>query len=255
MNRLRNAAYGLALAIAFLSALVFTLPDVVLLPEKSENAMLLGALTRTALAVFLLLLFFLRRDGAALRFPLRTLPKSLLFCLLPLCVAVVNFPFSALASGSASVTHPERIPLFLFLCLTIGVTEELLFRGLLHRALRDVFKKKRFGDVYAVLLSSAVFGLWHLVNLLEGAGVGPTLMQVGYTFLLGAMFAVVYDRTENIWLSVLLHTLFDVGGTLLTYTGSGSPHDTVFWVLTVCVGAACAVFIAVAAFRGCGRKQ
>lgn len=253
MKKLRDAAYILALAIFFLLAVLFSLPEVSLLGDGTAGELLASVLSRAALTAFLILLFAFRGQMGALRFAHGK--GAFLFCLLPLCVAVVNFPFSALASGTAWVDRPDMVPLFLVECLLIGTTEELLFRAVVHASLREALEEKRHGVLLATVLSSAVFALWHLVNLFYGAGVGPTLLQVGYTFLLGCMFAAMYDRTGNIWLCVSVHALFDVGGTMIGRIGSGDPHDLIFWILTAVFGVLCAIQIVISVFRADRRNK
>lgn len=255
MTKRRKIILILALALCFAAALAFGLPNVTLLQDETADLLLTGTLSRAALAAFLILLLVLCEQTSVLRFPVEDLPRSLLWCVPCFAVAIVNFPFSALLSGTATVERIGLLPLFLCLCLTIGATEELLFRGILHVVIRQKLQKYRHGYVFSVILSSAIFGLYHLTNLLYGAGVGETLLQAGYSFLIGAMLAVTLDRTENIWLCVLLHALFDVGGTLISYLGEGSPQDTVFWVLTAVFGVLCAVHIIVSALRMDGRAQ
>lgn len=169
--------------------------------------------------------------------------KRLLWCLLPLLVAVVNFPFSALIGGRAHVVRTELLWLFSIKCLLIGVSEEVLFRGIVFQALLDCFDKKKRNCFFPVLLSSVIFALFHFINLFDGAGILSVLQQAGYSFLIGAMLAVVLLQTKNLWLCVFLHTLFDFGGLMVFDLGIGDPQDLVFWILTIVVGALCAAQI------------
>ena len=61
------------------------------------------------------------------------------------------------------------------------------------------------GVILPVLIDAALFGLWHLTNLLVGADVGATLLQVGYSFLIGGMLSAVLLKTGNIWTGVFRH--------------------------------------------------
>ena len=83
-----------------------------------------------------------------------------------------------------------------------------------------------------MVVSSAVFGLVHLVNLLEGAGIGPTVLQVGYSFLIGGMCAIVLLKTGNLIYCVLLHGIYDLGGGLIPTLGRGALWDTPTVILT-----------------------
>jgi len=72
-----------------------------------------------------------------------------------------------------------------------------------------------------------------LVNLLEGAGFGATVLQVGYSFLIGGMCSIVLLKTGNLLYCILLHGIYDFGGGLIPTLGSGELWDTPTVVLTV----------------------
>lgn len=169
--------------------------------------------------------------------------KNLIWCIPPLLVALVNFPFSALILGTAQVTRAELIGLFLLKCLLIGLSEELLFRGIIFYTLSDYFKRKGFSCFLPVLLSSVIFALFHFINLFDGAGILAVLQQAGYSFLIGAMLAVVLKKTNNLAACVFLHALFDLGGFFVSDLGTGDPQDLTFWILTAVVGVLSAVHI------------
>ena len=71
------------------------------------------------------------------------------------------------------------------------IAEEVFFRGFLMGGLRT-----RFGTLPAVLVSSAIFGMFHIV---------PGAMIL--TFLLGLAFAWIYIRTGSIWPAAFAHAL------------------------------------------------
>lgn len=242
-----RAMLALLLCLICAAAIFFFYVSPVNTGDARADALLDASIPRFFISVFLLVLiaeFFpccLSRGRISL--------KVLLWCIPPFAVTVVNFPFSALVGGTAGITRPDLIGLFLLKCFLIGLSEELLFRGIVFGVLNEAFVAKRRSAFFPVLLSSAIFALFHFINLLDGAGILPVLQQVGYSFLIGAMLAVVLVKTKNLWLCVLLHALFDVGGCFLSDIGIGSPHDTVFWILTVSIGVLCAVHIAATLFR------
>lgn len=210
--------------------------------EERVSRLLRETLPRLFVAAFLIVLLWgsFRPHGRFLR--------ALLWSMPCIAVALVNFPYSALLSGTARIERFDLLWLFLLKCLSVALMEELFFRALLLPFLRERLRGRR-GEFYlSVILSAAIFALAHLLNLLAGAGFGATMLQVGYTFLLGMMFGVMYCVTENIWLCVGVHFLFDVGGLIVTDLGSGAFQDTVFWALTVVVGVICAVYVAISAY-------
>lgn len=175
--------------------------------------------------------------------------RSLLFGLPALAVAVNNAPIIGLATGNAYITDPAGgVLIMLAYCLAIGTFEEFAFRGLFFMMILEDRRKSTKQIFWTTAISSAVFGLVHLVNLAVGAGPGATLLQVGYSFLIGGMCAIVLLKTGSIWYCVLLHTVYDIGGTIL-YVGGGVRWDAVTVTITAVLGVAVAVFMAVALMR------
>ncbi len=210
--------------------------DILPIGDAAMKKLLQDAVPRLAAGLYLLLVMLLKGFGAP--FTAKFNPLHLLWSLPCFAVALVNFPFSALISGKAVIGRPDLLWLFLFKCLGAALLEEAFFRALLVPLLRG--EKRR--DLLAVLLSAALFGATHLFNLFSG-NVGAVLLQVGYTFLLGCMFAVMLLYTGNAWLCVTVHFLFNFGGTIVTDLGSGVFQDEIFWILTACVGSLCGVYI------------
>ena len=212
-----------------------------LLPIKDGALLaLLRDAPRLAAGAYLVLFLCLKGYGGPFRPKFRLI--HLLWAIPCLGVAIANFPFSALASGQAVIERADLLPLFLVKCLGIALLEESFFRGLLV----PLLQKK--GDLFAVLVSAALFAAMHLLNLISG-NYGAVLLQVGYTFLLGCMFAVMLLFTGNVWLGMLVHFIFDVGGSIVTDLGHGPFQDAVFWGLTAAMGVLCAMHIVVTFVR------
>ncbi|MBQ7346534.1 MAG: CPBP family intramembrane metalloprotease [Clostridia bacterium] len=150
------------------------------------------------------------------------------------CLAVVinNLPILALVNGTAWVERWELFPLFIADSLFIGIFEELAFRGTLFLAILEKRRDSTKRIFWTTVISSAVFGLVHFANLLEGAGVGATVMQVGYSFLIGGMCSIVLLKTGNIIFCILLHAIFDFCGNLVPMLGGGDLWDTPTIVIT-----------------------
>lgn len=189
------------------------------------------------------------------------LRKGALLALLPaLLVAVNNAPLIALFSGSAGVTAgAEQVMLFALACVFVASFEELTFRGIVFPLLLSHFGAGKRKRTAAVLASSLLFGLMHLVNLVSG-GVGETFLQAGYTFLIGAMFAVVLLCTGDLAVCIVLHSVYNFGGMLVPTLGYGSFFD--LWsipaiAVTALIGAAAIVFYLFALLRlpdGCAER-
>ncbi len=76
------------------------------------------------------------------------------------------------------------------------IAEELFFRGLLY----DFFRQKA-GVIWAVVLSSALFGLAHF----------DSLAVVLSTFVMGVVMAISVERTKSLWTAIWMHIATNSG--------------------------------------------
>ena len=102
-----------------------------------------------------------------------------------------------------------RILSFLANMILVGVAEEFLFRGVIAETLLEHFGTSRGGIWKACLLSGLLFGCAHLTNLLSSAPLG-VLMQCIFAASLGVLYAAIYFRTGNLWVTVFLHGGMDI---------------------------------------------
>ena len=173
--------------------------------------------------------------------------RSLLFSLPALVIAVNNFPIIGLATGLVRVVKWELFPLLLLSCIATGLFEEAAFRGVIFPLLLRVtvrFTRRRprgrvspeaLAIFLAIFGASAVFALTHALNLLVGASPLSVILQIGYSFLIGGMCALVLLLTGNILVPALIHALFNLGGYLIPTLGTGDLWDAPTVVLTVVV--------------------
>ncbi len=82
---------------------------------------------------------------------------------------------------------------YLLLNIMVGFVEEGVYRGLMLRALlqKGVWK--------AVIVTSLLFSVTHILNALVGWNWQYVLLQLGYSFALGFGFAAFALRTRAIW--------------------------------------------------------
>lgn len=105
-----------------------------------------------------------------------------------------------------SVTDPRQILLFFLMAVLSGFVEETLFRGLILRALRPT------GIWRAALISAALFGGMHILNVLSISSPAYALLQVGYAAAIGFAYAALVIRTGTIWPLILAHFLTNFAG-------------------------------------------
>lgn len=90
---------------------------------------------------------------------------------------------------------------YLLLNLLVGFVEEGIYRGLM---LRVLLKK---GVWKAVIITSMLFSLSHIMNALAGWNWLHVLLQLGYAFAFGFGWAAFALRTGAIWPLMLVHFL------------------------------------------------
>jgi hypothetical protein len=164
----------------------------------------------------------------------RPLSKSLLIIIPALLISINNFPFIPLLTGNAEITKPlYTIVVFAITCISVGLFEELVFRGLILFFLLQKLPKNREGLLLSIIISSALFGFMHLFNIFDGANVGATLLQVMYSFAMGLMWAVILLKTKNIWLVVMLHSIYNFTGLLFPTLGTlTNKYDVITIIIT-----------------------
>lgn len=78
------------------------------------------------------------------------------------------------------------------------IGEELIFRGVVFTGLR---KYNRF---LAYAVSAFLFGFIHVMNSVFAGNIFEMVQMIPYAFS-GLVFAYIYERTDNIWASILTH--------------------------------------------------
>lgn len=116
---------------------------------------------------------------------------------LPLVVlSTVNF-----WNGVEPQAAPVEMALYMISMVLVGFLEEVIFRGLLFPAMEPDGKRT------AIVVSSLTFGVGHIVNLLLGAPLFETLLQLVYASAIGFCFTAVFIRSGSIWPCILAHAV------------------------------------------------
>ncbi len=93
---------------------------------------------------------------------------------------------------------PLALEIFSIAVVT-GITEEIVFRGLVHSRLSTAYPPKT-----VILISAIVFGLAH-----------GTPLAVAYSALLGMLFGELYEKFHSVLPSILCHVAFNATSSLL----------------------------------------
>lgn len=123
-------------------------------------------------------------------------------------LAILNFFFNVMGEKMISRTA------ILTMCiemLFVGITEELISRGLVLGFFHDAFgSNTKKGAYLTAALSGAVFGCFHLLNLISATNKTAIYVQVIATACTGFMWGAVYLRKRNIFALMLIHALSDI---------------------------------------------
>lgn len=165
----------------------------------SEALGIMKVITAPLCIVLSLSLFlFMKKHSLLRRFglcPMNGSAKEYLY-FLPLAALVsVNLWWGVRLNMTAGETV-----LYVLSMLCVGFLEEIIFRGFLF----DAMKKDSIR--WAVVVSGVTFGFGHIVNLLNGAQVLPTLLQIVYAAAAGILFAVIFYKSGSLLPCILTHS-------------------------------------------------
>ena len=132
------------------------------------------------------------------------------------------------ATGCATVdvrgTSWEEIAYWLLVFLTVGVGEEIIFRGIIFRQIDE-----RWNTWTALIVSALLFGIIHLPN--DGATWWSSL---AIAIEAGLMLAAAYKWSGSLWLPIGIHWAWNyVQGNVFGLAVSGSNAGTTILATTV----------------------
>jgi membrane protease YdiL (CAAX protease family) len=162
-------------------------------------------------------------------------------------LAIALFPAATVAVGYFGGWRDQpwtTTALAVVLVCLVALGEETAFRGVLLTLLRE-----RHGVAAAVVISSALFGLTHLVNLALGAPLPGVLLQVLFAGLGSAGFAALRLRTGSLWPPIVLHAVYDLTFRVVDLQPGTALSNTVYMLH----GVGWAAF-AVIVLRGTSRR-
>jgi len=94
-----------------------------------------------------------------------------------------------------------EIIFYILSMINIGFIEEIIFRGFLFKMMaKDNIKS-------AIIVSSITFGMGHIINLLNGADLIPTLVQICYATSIGYLFVIIFYKSKSLIPCIITHSL------------------------------------------------
>ena len=120
----------------------------------------------------------------------------------------------------------------------VGFAEEVIFRGLLFKAMLGSGSERA-----AIAVSSVTFGIGHIVNLLNGQATVDTAVQVVFAIAVGLAFTLAFHKGGSLWPCIIAHSLIDVTSVV---SARGGQLDWIYLgVAAVLVAVYCAYLVRV----------
>ena len=157
-----------------------------------------SVIINTIFSIFLIILMIkLNRVSYYGLTKVKELKKYLYFIPL-LIIASVNLWGGININNSSS-----EIIFHILTMINVGFIEEIIFRGFLFKMMaKDNIKK-------AIIISSITFGIGHIVNLLNGADLIPTLLQICYAVSIGYLFVTIFYKSKSLIPCIITHSLIN----------------------------------------------
>jgi uncharacterized protein len=111
-----------------------------------------------------------------------------------------------------------HLPLLLIAAVGVAVNEEILFRGILLRAILP------YGKAVAIIVPALLFGVSHLGNIFVGSDITYALFQFGWTSFGGMAVTAMVLANKSLLPAIVFHFVLDA----IEYGASGAygVHST-----------------------------
>lgn len=225
LSDLENDRYGLktifhalmGIVVLFVGNILASLPVDLFYAVTKYDASVFTMLIRYALQLVTIPLLVCLYISKILKLPLQDFrickQKNIgiwILCAIALPLAISCFyiffiPGSFSASGFGIAKNVRYIVRAVFsTCLIAGITEELIFRGLIMRLL-----EKRWNKVIAVVIPSVLFGLLHISNMEAPNVIDIAILVIAGTAV-GVMFSLIAIQSGSILASATVHGIWNL---------------------------------------------
>lgn len=128
----------------------------------------------------------------------------------------------------------DEILFHIITMINVGFIEEIIFRGFLFKMIAKNNLK------CAMVVSAVTFGVGHIVNLLNGADVIPTLLQICYATAIGFLFVVIFYKSRSLIPCIITHALVN---SLSVFSGQNETLSYISSAFLIVVSAIYAIYI------------
>lgn len=157
-----------------------------------------SALINTLLSIFLLTLTIILNKTKYYGLNKVTNLKKYLYFFPLILIVLVNF-----LNGISINNTKTEIIFYMLNMINIGFIEEIIFRGFLFKMMaKDNIKS-------AIIVTSITFGIGHIINLLHGAELTSTILQIISAISVGYLFAIIFYKSNSIIPCIITHSLIN----------------------------------------------
>lgn len=169
-------------------------------------------------------------------------PGRVLYYVPLIIIATVNIWFGFRLNKNVG----ETILYIAGMC-AVGVIEELIFRGLLYQAMC----RKR--ESTAIVVTSVLFGVGHIVNLFNGSGMQlvENICQLFYAVAIGFLLVSVLYTGKSLIPCMITHAVFNS----LSVFANHDVHDTIQIQISVVLCLISGISAAIIFRNGCRGKE
>ena len=195
--------------------------------QLSESYGIIKSVTAVLhIAMSLILFFWIRNNDLSEKYGFcrSTIPAKRFLYYLPLIIIASTAFWSGI---KLQYGYPGALLYFISMCC-VGFLEEVIFRGLLFRAMeKDSLKT-------AMIVSSLTFGLGHIVNLFNGSGMdlASSMTQIVLAVLLGFVLVLIFYYGKSLIPCILFHS---ANNALQVFSADGSLDPQTEMVLNLVV--------------------
>ena len=195
--------------------------------QLSEAVGVMKSVTAALHIVMSLVLFFWIRNNhlsGKYGFCRPSVPAKKFLYYLPLAVIASTAFWGGVKT---QYTFPDAL-LFVISMLCVGFLEEVIFRGLLFRAMEKDNVKR------AIIVSALTFGLGHIVNLINGSGRDPvsSLVQIVFAVLVGFTLVWIFYHGGSMIPCIVFHS---ANNALKVFAAEGSLSPQTEMILNLAV--------------------
>ena len=145
--------------------------------------------------ILIILMIALKRKSYYGLTTVKNLKKYLYFIPLFLIISV------NLWNGINIKNSTSEIIFYILTMINVGFIEEIIFRGFLFKMMaKDNVNR-------AIIVCAITFGVGHIINLLNGAELIPTIMQICYAFSIGYLFCIIFYKSKSLIPCIITHSL------------------------------------------------